>query len=424
MNKHSLPPLNNKRSKSTVFIPLIVIIISFHLILLYIYINRKSDKVQGSDRAVTLTKVENEGYSDTPVQNQLIVKDEPIELELAENSDNTDDNENTEDSSLPALMSKNDTQIEGNPEYQTLFPTYNEAMTAQQEQNIAPTIPNENQPLENISADNKQISPQEQEKISKQEMEITNKKQTKAKTTKKRRRSKSQPMFNEPYIDEPMYPPTYREPEPQATEQDLKDSALLSSDLPQVQRPLLVPINKKAKEKLQQMEQAKAKNDKLQEQLSSSIQNVRVLNARKIEQEKQLARRAYEDSLALQELKNQTRHDKKKQAPKAEVKKPVKAKPKKVAKVTTKTAQQVKTEPKKSPKVATKATAKVEAKKVAKTQPKQAPKAKVEAKKVQKSEPKKIVQPQKKAPPKATTPKVKESKKTVEPKKQDKKEQP
>ncbi len=417
MNKHSLPPLNNKRSKSTIFIPLIVIIISFHLILLYIYINRKGDKEQSSDKTVSLTKVENESYSDTPVQNQLI---EPVELELSEDSndienssdDRADDSEHSEDGSLPALMSKNDIQVEGNPQYQTLFPSYQAPSNTEQEQNIAP-ITSENPPLENIqTTTNKRV--QEQQHIDNQAEKIANTRPKQAKVVKKHHRPKREPIF-----DEPMYPPVYPEPEPQATEQDIKDSALLSADLPQVQRPQLVPINKKAKEKLQQMEQAKAKNDKLQEQLSSSIQNVRTLNARKIEQEKQLARRAYEDSLALQQLKNQTRQNKKKQVQKVEITEPVKTEPKKTPKVETKT----------TAKVATKKTPKIEPKKVAKVQPKQTKKA--EVKKVQtkkapkaKTEPKKAVQPQKKAPVKTPAkPKVKEVKKTAEPKKQDKKEQ-
>ncbi len=404
MNKHSLPPLNNKRSKSTIFIPLIVIIISFHLILLYIYVNRKSDKEQGSDRAVSSTKVENESYSDTPIQNQLIAKDEEsIELELIEDSTENSD-ENTEDSSLPALISKSDNQIEGNPNYQTLFPTNNQAMNVGQEQNIPP-MP---MPSENMQAN----IPQE----------------TTDKQVKKRRHSKRKPIFDEPYIDEPMYPPVYQQPEPQVTEQEIKDSALLSVDLPETERPQLVPIDKTAKETMQKIEQAKEQNDKLQKQLSSSIQNVRALNARKIEQEKQLARRAYEDSLALKQLKNQTRQEKNPKVQKAEIKKPVKAEPKKITTVETKTTPKAttaikqiqKTEPKKAQKVETKPIPKVEPKKAVtiKTEPKKTPK--VETKKVQKSEPKKAVQPQKKAPTKVTAPpKVKEVTKTAEPKKQE-----
>ncbi len=407
MNKHSLPPLNNKRSKSTVFIPLIIIIISFHLILLYIYVNRKSDKEHGSDTNVAVNKAKSEHHSDTPIQNQLLIKtdeneiDETVELELAEeDSNNQTDNpdlivEDLDDGSLPALISKNDNQIEGNPKYQTLF-TPQDTSVVNNNQNTAPM------PLETAPnpADNQQ---------------------TTAKKHRHSHRPRPQPRFEEPpYVDEPMYPPVYQEPEPQVTEQDIKDSALLTVDLPESQRPQLVPINKKAKETLQKMEQAKKENDKIQEQLSKSIQNVRALNARKIEQEKQLARRAYEDSLALKQLKNQTRKEK---TQKTEPKKVTKAEPKKTPTVASKKAPKATTATKQAQKVAPKKSVAV------KTVTKNTPKAKI--KKSPKVEPKKAVQPQKKAQPKPTaTPKVKATKpkaqatKKVEPKPQDKKAQP
>ncbi len=326
MNKKSLPSLNAKPSKSTILIPLIIIIVFFHLVLLYIYLSHKNDSEQGADKAVTLTKVEDESYSDTPVQNRLI---EPINLELAEDSTETktdtsavseNANANTEDSSLPALMSKSETQIEGNPKFQTLFPSYDETINNQaidnNEQNVTTDIPptfNDNQPLDNMQTD---ISDFPEEDNTEEMEKIADKKAiTKAKAVKKvkkqHRPKKQPPIFDEPT---PMYPPVYQAPEPQVTEQDIKDSALLSADLPKAQRPQLA-INNLANDKLQKMEQAKEKNDKLQEQLSNSIQSVRAINERKIEQEKQLARRAYEDSLAVQEMKNQLRQKEAQQMP-------------------------------------------------------------------------------------------------------------
>ncbi|MBS9779862.1 MAG: hypothetical protein KGV51_04465 [Moraxellaceae bacterium] len=330
-----------------------------------------------------MTKVENGSYSNTPIQNQLILEpEEDVELNLEEDDSKTENktnaiNENINNNSVPALMNKTDVQIEGNPKYQTLFPMYGEMVATEQPQNIAPMPPkpNEKQAFNSIQTD-ENLPEQE---IDTSEKTINNmhkkvgKKVKTAKTVKKHHRPQRQPVFDEPFINEPMYPPVYQQPEPPVTEQEIKDSALLSADLPKVQRPQLVPMNKVAKEKMQKMEREKAKNDKLQEQLSSSIQTVRALNERKIEQEKQLARRAYEDSLAVQEMKNQIKN------------------------------QNNKTEPKK----------------IEKKQAKQVPKAEIKTVPKAKTEPKKAVQPQKKAQPKVKETKLKaQAPKTAETKKE------
>ncbi len=326
--------MNKKYSKSQIFIFLIIILIIFHFVLLYIYINHKNNEKQASDRDVTLTKVEDEVYSDNLVPNQMTETGEngaesPTNVPAFDENGNPIPNGNIIDGAMPALMSKNNNEIEGNPNYQTLFPNNNQPVDNRQ--NIASdfttnqslSVFNDNQAFPVVNGNDfisdSQIDTSEnlQKDMTtevKKTVSNSDKKSKREKAVKSRRTKKQSSIINEPYIDEPMYLPVYREPKPQVTEQDIKDSALLSTDLPETRRSQL-PINSFANQKLQQMEQAKEKNNELQEQLSGSIQTVRNLNAQRIEQEKQLARRAYEDNLAMQKLKNEVQYKTEQQAP-------------------------------------------------------------------------------------------------------------
>ncbi len=89
------------------------------------------------------------------------------------------------------------------------------------------------------------------------------------------------------------------------TEQMIKDTQLLSVDLPKSQQQKLVTNNPRIKKLQKKVNHLKKNTETVQKQLSNSIQSVKEINQRKIEKERQLAKRAYQDSLKIKQLKKQ-----------------------------------------------------------------------------------------------------------------------
>ncbi len=92
---------------------------------------------------------------------------------------------------------------------------------------------------------------------------------------------------------------------PEITEQMIKDTQLLSVDLPKSQQQKFVTNNPRIKKLQKKVNHLKKNTETVQTQLSNSIQSVKEINQRKIEKERQLARRAYQDSLKIKEIKKQ-----------------------------------------------------------------------------------------------------------------------
>ncbi len=89
------------------------------------------------------------------------------------------------------------------------------------------------------------------------------------------------------------------------SEQAIRDTHLLSVDLPKSEQQPFVTNNPRINKLQAEVGQLKKKAENTQQELSESIRHVKALNQQKIEKEKQLAQRAYENSLKAKRSKAQ-----------------------------------------------------------------------------------------------------------------------